>query len=92
MHKFPTNLFAEDATYVTAADKINAEFNSADVYNEAAQKYVGIDTGTFGTPNGFTQAMDAEDQETLPVVDIANMKAGVVKTHDSARCGRAGPC
>ena len=75
-----TNLFAEDATYVTAADKINAEFNSADVYNEAAQKYVGIDTGTFGTPNGFTQAMDAEDQETLPVVDIANMKAGVVKT------------
>ena len=75
-----TNLFAEDATYVTSTDKINAEFNSVDVYNEAAQKYVGIDTGTFGTPKGFTQAMDSEDQETLPIVDIANMKAGVVKT------------
>ena len=75
-----TNLFSVDATYPATSDKINAEFNATDVHNESAQKYAGIDIGTKGTPNGFKETMDSEDQDTLPIVDLANMKAGIVKT------------
>ena len=74
-----TNLFTVDDTYVQASDKINSEFNALDNY-VVTGTYAGIDTGTLGTPNGFAETLDDEDQDTLPVIKVTNMKAGVVKT------------
>ena len=46
--------------------------------------YAGIDNGTLGTPNGFVTDLSEEDQTTLPIINVTNMKAGSVSTTDDA--------
>ena len=78
---YADNLFDIAGSYVTGQTTISSNFTT----NAATTgTYAGIDDGTLGTPAGFVTDLADEDQETLPIINVATMKAGSVATTDDA--------